>query len=280
METLNLPCLIFQTQRKWNDVFAADMRCGDLNANQLRQQFYLTQVSDQVDPFALKRLTPFDAPQHRFTHSYPGGRGESLSPAQCAALLFDEMRSLSWPFSLYGPYRQLINRMIDHMQYGFGMPFHDAALNMALKQQILSDKTPDSSLLKIKETISNYTNYNQLGFENELVPRLNDAVRNSVLPKFSRGVDYINGLGITVHDIYAVRISLLNLHISPQGWEGKLRYEAQDHFGLDDEDIQKKMFHQFTFFRIWFVLQRYKNFAFRPFMTNMEAVITIEGKRA
>jgi len=34
-----------------------------------------------------------------------------------------------------------------------------------------------------------------------------------------------------------------------------------------------------AFFRIWFVLQRYKQFGFKPFMNNMEAIIEITGDR-
>lgn len=37
--------------------------------------------------------------------------------------------------------------------------------------------------------------------------------------------------------------------------------------------------HQFRFFRIWFVLQRYEKTAIRPFMTNMAAEIVISGGR-
>ncbi|AML58575.1 hypothetical protein AXX16_2878 [Serratia rubidaea] len=54
---------------------------------------------------------------------------------------------------------------------------------------------------------------------------------------------------------------------------------GQDHFGLDVSDIRKKKFSQFQFFRIWFILQRFNRFGFRPFLTNMEAVIDIEGGR-
>ncbi|ADP10423.1 hypothetical protein EJP617_07420 [Erwinia sp. Ejp617] len=35
----------------------------------------------------------------------------------------------------------------------------------------------------------------------------------------------------------------------------------------------------FSNFRIWFVLQRYNQFAFKPFMTNMEATVEITGGR-
>lgn len=44
-------------------------------------------------------------------------------------------------------------------------------------------------------------------------------------------------------------------------------------------DISKLRFNQLRFFRIWFVLQRYNRFGFKPFMTNMEATIEVTGDR-
>jgi len=58
-----------------------------------------------------------------------------------------------------------------------------------------------------------------------------------------------------------------------------VHYKVQDHFGLDVDDLSKFKFSQFHFFRICFVLQRYNQFGFKPFMTNMEAAVEITGFR-
>ncbi|ATF93755.1 DUF3289 domain-containing protein [Cedecea neteri] len=58
-----------------------------------------------------------------------------------------------------------------------------------------------------------------------------------------------------------------------------VRYTVQDHFGLDNNDISKVKFKFFRFFGIWFILQRYSRFKFKPFMTNIEAKINITGER-
>ncbi|WP_105660924.1 DUF3289 family protein [Cronobacter dublinensis] len=34
---------------------------------------------------------------------------------------------------------------------------------------------------------------------------------------------------------------------------------------------------QFRFFKAWFILQRYERFAYRPFFTDMQATVTLEG---
>jgi len=81
-----------------------------------------------------------------------------------------------------------------------------------------------------------------------------------------------------VHDITATKIIIKGIKAVPGGWNADICYICQDHFGLDDSDIMKMKFKQHRFFRIWFVLQRYKEFGFKPFMTNMEATVSIGDK--
>ncbi|WP_420851641.1 DUF3289 family protein [Pantoea alhagi] len=169
-------------------------------------------------------------------------------------MLFDEMRSLSWPFSIYSPYRQLINKMIDHMQYADGTPFSDAALDMALRNQLLQDNSGKSSLKIIESVINNNLIYKERNFPMEKFNEFETAIQTTILPKFARKQDSINGLGITVHDIHSIEIKVLSLQVLNHSWEAKVEYVAQDHFGLDDNDIMKDKFRQFRFFKIWFVL--------------------------
>lgn len=81
------------------------------------------------------------------------------------------------------------------------------------------------------------------------------------------------------HDTWATHITVKSLQVDSESYRALVHYRVQDHFGLDDDDIRKIKFNQFRFFRIWFVLQRYNQFGFRPFMTNMEATVEITGKR-
>ncbi|PSH13648.1 hypothetical protein B7R74_19155 [Yersinia pseudotuberculosis] len=48
---------------------------------------------------------------------------------------------------------------------------------------------------------------------------------------------------------------------------------------LDNDNIKNSKFNGFNFFRIGFVLQRFNQFSFKPFMTNMEATVEIAGSR-
>jgi len=159
MSALQFPCTLFKSQNRMDDNSASDMRCGDLTESQLKMQFHLVDVSSRVDPWTLTKITPFLQPHSMFHGSR--GQGEKVTRQRCATILFDELRHLSRGFSFYGPYSHLIKEMIDHMQYGDGKPFSHASLNSALKRQIVDDKTENSTLLRIKESLHNNINWDK-----------------------------------------------------------------------------------------------------------------------
>ncbi|EXU75346.1 YPO3983 family protein [Erwinia mallotivora] len=274
------PQTIFTTQRRFNDYGASDMRHGDLSEARLKSEFGLTTISNVIDPYSLTRFTAFDNPQSRFSGAYGGvHRGGKVSVQECARLLFKEMQITSLPFSFVGPYRHLINQMLRHFQRASGSPFNDTQLNAAYRQKIKSNYAIKNTFTVMREAITTFIDYENKGFPQEKVNDLKSAINFSVLPKFDTFLNKINGMGITVHDVHATRIDILSLDVNDTGWKASVRFTAQDHFGLDAEDIRKQKFNQFHFFRIWFVLQRFNKFGFRPFLTKMDAVIEIEGSR-
>ena len=48
-----------------------------------------------------------------------------------------------------------------------------------------------------------------------------------ILPKFVRKEDNFNGLGITIHDIYAVQINILSLEVKNDRWVARVQYLAR-----------------------------------------------------
>ena len=279
MAALQFPCTLFKTQNRMGDYGAKDMRCGDLNEAQLKSHYRLDYISDRVDPWTLTRRSSMDRPQSMFCCNLRG-QGEKITRQQCAAMLFDEFRSLSRKFSLYGPYSHLIEKMITHMQTGNGTPFRDVALDRALKEQIVKDVSErNSTRILLSKAFRTNIDWESKHFPVENRDRLRDAVLSGKLPKFDRFQDNFNGMGITVHDTWATHITIKSLHIENDRYRAVVHYKVQDHFGLDRDDILKKKFSQFHFFRIWFVLQRYNQFGFKPFMNNMEATVEITGGR-
>jgi len=275
------PQTIFTTQRRFNDYGANDMRYGDMSAEKLRKEFDLENISNVVDPYMLTRLAAFDNPQSRFAGVYGRGRRrEKVSVQECASLLFQEMQITSLPYSWAGPYRHLINQMLRHFQHSVGTPFCDPQLNAAYRQKLDSDYATNNTRRKLQESIASFIDYKNKGFPQEKIADVKSALRITVLPMFdSLILDKINGMGITVHGVYATKIDILQLDVNEKGWRATVRFTGQDHFGLDEEDIRNTKFNQFQFFKIWFVLQRFNRFGFRPFFTNMEAVVTIGENR-
>lgn len=167
--------------------------------------------------------------------------------------------------------------MIDHFQNGNGAAYYNRGLDKAFLTLI--EQTENGHALgEIKKAINDkfaeaplYDNY--LPLEQQI----SRGIYSGELNKFNRTKDKFNGLGITVHDIHAQEIKLFSLYITGNSWNALVNFKAQDHFGLDKIDISNLIFKNHRFFRIWFFLQRHKNFACKPFFTNFSAAVSISG---
>lgn len=277
MSAVIFPKIIFKTRRWMDDYSSDDMRYGDLSESQLRNDFRLTNISAHVDPW---RLTAFRAsPQRQSLFYAPTIIQEKITPARCVSLLFDEFRQLARMFSFYGPYQHVIGEMITHMQKNSGMPFRSSSLDAALREQIMSDRSLKSSFIAIKTVLKNVIDWKNQAMDEAAIADFHDALKDTVLPKFIRIKDIINGLSLSVHDTCATHITIDSLAINNNRYRATVTYNVQDHFGLDKHDIRSKVFYQFRLFRLWFYLQRSQQFGYRPFMTNMQATVEITGGR-
>ncbi len=277
MPALRFPCAIFKTQKRMDDYRACDMHYGDLSERQLKTQYRLVDVSTRANPYRLTKITPFSQPQSMFHGSR--GEGAKITRQRCAAILFNEFRDLSRAFSIYGPYKPLIQQMITHMQIANGAPFRHMLLDRALREHIVKDKSDNSTLLRVDKALNKNIDWNNKNYPLEMKGEITKLILDGKLPKFDRFQDNFNGMGITVHDTWATHIIIKSLQIDNERYRALVYYKVQDHFGLDSEDILRFKFNQFRFFRIWFVLQRYSEFGFRPFMVDMEATVEVTGSR-
>ncbi|WP_380182848.1 DUF3289 family protein [Kalamiella sp. sgz302252] len=268
-QALRLPFIVFQTQNRMEDDSADDMRCGDLSELQLRKKFRLEKVSGMYDPWRAERtdfpISNYAVIRHKMSHS------------EVAAKLFNEFRRDSLPFSFLG-HRGLFTALIDHFQHGDGKPFSSSELNGAYKR-LIERRNEGSSLYKINEALTDILSKNTQFYPQQKKDALYEAVENSFLPNFNRWKDTINGLGMSVHGVYATKITLKSLEVDRGNYKAILHYKGQDHFGLDERDIMDPRFHHLNIFRIWFVLQRWQKYAYKPFLTNMEATITLTGSK-
>lgn len=287
LEPMSIPVLIYATKRTMDDYGAKDMHHGDLSEEALKGRFGLTDVSVKVNPYTLTLAPP--APVSPYGGFYPGSLMESepvvVSREESARLVFDEFRDLAKVFSFQGLYKNIITEMIDHMQGNSGTPYRSPLLDRALKEQILNDRSEQSSLLLIRDILMPAINYEYGFIPFDKKVKLFDEKGNfkdlsrAVLPKFGRLIDRTNGLVITVHDTWSTHITLESLEVTGDSFRARVHYRVQDHFGLDDADILNPVYREARVFRIWFVLQRYVKYGYRPFITEMNATVEISGRR-
>lgn len=280
-EPLPLPARIYQTVRQMDDYRAKDMRYGDLDTLALRNQFYIDvdNVSAKVNPRTLKlQPTASTATQYSpYAMQSLEQQMPSVSKGEATRLMFDEFRELAKLYSFHGPYKSIITEMITHMQENYGTPYSSPLLDQALKEQILNDHSDKSSLLKIKKAMKSAIDY-EYGFiplskENVFYREISEAI----LPKFDRKIDNTNGLVITVHDTWSTHITLVSLQVSGNSYRAMVHYRVQDHFGLDDDDVLNPVYREFRIFRLWFALQRWDQYGYKPFITEMNATVEITG---
>ena len=280
MYSMNFPCeLLFQKKNRINDASTDDMRHSDLSALEL-QSLGLNDVSTIVDPYSMTfKDNTVKYLNYPFITGYSFKDDQIVTPDECASILFDEMRELSGVFAS-GSYKHLIGEMINHFQHGDGRPFgYNALLNRAFSDLLRAKQYGDTPLGAIRKVINDYTRdkRKQVGSQS-FIWDVQTEISGTTLSKFNDPEDRFNGMGITIHDIYFQRIVLLNFRRYQIGWEADILFEAQDHFGLGREDITKKLYQSFRFFRIWFVLQRYNCFSFKPFVTNFNASVKLTGR--
>ncbi|WP_341509581.1 DUF3289 family protein (plasmid) [Photobacterium damselae subsp. damselae] len=173
-------------------------------------------------------------------------------------------------------YEPLILDLISHMEGNTGSKYELPALTKAMSNhRTTKEFSRDISVLISEELKAGK------GKLDLLSPKIiqTKLMANSILPKFNSWEDVINGLGLSVHDVYSVQVILKQISIEGEQFKATLQYKIQDHFGLDIPDVgNSKIFHTLSFFRTWFILQRYNKMGYKPFITEMNFNLYIEGK--
>lgn len=273
---INIPCTLFETISLFDDFSADDMQYGDM----VEQDFLslgLSDISAKVDPYRLIKYH-FPGPGSINVAFSASSSGTKISQRECTDILFAEMKELAKMLSFFGQYKTLIEDLIEHFRYGNGSNFHSQQLNLSFHEKI-NKYGYNSPIRIVKECIENGINSTpSTGYQPLILQSIKTKLLSSRLNKFNDFEDsFFNGLGISVHDISAQKISLLSFQKYAIGWSATIHFVAQDHFGLDVTDIKNKTYSKYRFFRIWFFLQRHKDFAFKPFFTNFNTIERIEN---
>lgn len=103
-------------------------------------------------------------------------------------------------------------------------------------------------------------------------------------PRFHNAGDFFTGLTMAVNDVWGAKAEIVSYEQYGNHYKGRVLVTLYDHFGLDYPDVgpdpdsgQVKPYGLLAGFRSWFVLQHYKKFAYKPFVSVMEMNYQIEG---
>lgn len=247
---LNLPAIIFQSKKPMDDENADDMQSGDKSKSQIMD---------------LGMFKPFNKLDYEF----------DLSASNHFANFRFFANSVSW-----GEYGVLTKMMIDRFEENIGSKFTHPLLDQAAKEHENTDavvnKLSELFVSKLKNTKGELTEIDIQSIWDSLA-KGQYAIH---LPGFDTKPDWLNGLGITVHGIWSLQLTLkkLDIDIINRTFSGEVAFKAQDHFGLNIDDVNGGKYFEFLrIFRSWFLLQRYDKFGYKPFITEMNHMRNISG---
>ncbi|EOW6772976.1 DUF3289 family protein [Cronobacter muytjensii] len=243
--------LIFNTFKKMNDFTADDMRYGDMTKEQILAQGKMNKI-DILGRELKVNFFNFDKTVDEH---------------------FESMDSMGY-WTAWGKYSDLIKIMLKKFKANEGGVLKHNLLNKAFSEHV----TTVECVNKIKGFIQLLLADNDYkSFSINDLNVLNEKIKNNVkLPKFDN-YDWFNGLGITIHDTYSSRIYLDYIDVSDGKFKAQISFQIQDHFGLDVADVNGKGFENLSWFCSWFILQRYTEYGYMPFINEADFTIFIEG---
>lgn len=237
--------LIYHTKRQMDDYQADDLQSGDMSMGDIMRLGEMYNFAFSAEAFA-----------------YP--------PSVHFGIL-----SAAVQFVSIGEYGPIIGKLINHFEASSGATYADPLLDEAMKTHTTTAAFTGRIQELISERLTAGGGALSSGDRDSIQAGLNSSVS---LPKFDTLADWVNGLGIAVHDVYAVRVELTELEYKEREFRGIVTYKVQDHFGLDELDVNGgKKFEYLAPFRSWFLLQRYNRYGYKPFITEMNFTADIKG---
>lgn len=246
--------------KKMNDFTVDDMRYGDLTKEQILAQGKLNRVNLFGKEF---KVNLFDFNKTVDEH-------------------FASMDSMAF-WTAWGEYAPLIQIMLEKFRKNEGGVLRHELLNRAFLEHETTKKCVNTIKQIIREILHD-NEFNQLSKDDldSLTAKISSRVK---LPKFD-DLDWFNGLGITIHDTYSTKIYLNGFEIMEievggfgrKSFKARLAFKIQDHFGLDIGDMNGKTFELSPWFCSWFILQRYRNYGFKPFINEANFNVWMEGR--
>lgn len=193
---------------------------------------------------------------------------------------FASMESMAF-WTAWGEYAPLIRIMLEKFRKNEGGILRHELLNKAF----LEHSNTKECVTKIRGfIIKRLHSSNFCSLSKSALKAINNDIKEIRLPKFT-DIDWFNGLGISIHDTFSTRIYIDNFiidekesgGISRKKFQVRLTFQIQDHFGLDISDMNCILFENISWFCSWFMLQRYNEYNFKPFINEANFSVWING---
>ena len=275
------PLLVFETKNKMDDFDAPDMTYGN-------------ESRSVIESYGL--MQPF---KNKMRYS-PSMGYDVVSEDQFnlpASEHFKRMRSLGNIFSsqLIGQVMgfetsHVFAEMVDKFQRNEGGYFESPELTLAMKNHESTDKFHKEILKCLKDNLRDGVLPRDI--LSMVIKYMNSDVKGegAPLPQFYVGSlpffhkNLTDGTVLAVHGIWSMRVYVESLEYKGTQVRGKLRFNIQDHFGLDVKDINHnsfdgnkdndgKPYEWINGFRSWYLLQHFKGYGYKPFITKMEFIL-------
>lgn len=259
----NYPSLVYDTENQFNDTNAPDMRYGDEDRFKIAEYGF---------------MKPFEAKVHYNAETNTRYYSEDQFSLP-ASEHFKRMRSLGdnvlfgVGFSSSGKTSGIFSKMVDKFERSEGGIYMHPLLDEAMRNHETT-ATFQAALLKCLGE-----NINSGSLPRDIAQITSQYMKDHhlALPHFKIiSSDFFNGTVVTVHGIWCMRVYVENLEHKGQQIRGKFRYEIQDHFGLNSDDINHssddafyKKFEWLQGFRSWYLLQHYSGYNYQPFITEI-----------
>jgi uncharacterized protein (TIGR03034 family) len=196
------------------------------------------------------------------------------------ALHRDDWELMCTTFFSTGELQDVILNMIDHFMDGSGASYS----NSTLTQKAFEHNSTQTYISAVESKLSTLLNtydgdisaLEYFASDRESNP-LVQALYGTNEPVYNTASDIINGLTICVDGLWGNKIEVTSFNLSENTYTYTLHYTLYDHFGLDQNDVEK--YGLLAGFRSWYVLQHYNEYngVYRPFLTMIEFDVTVSG---
>lgn len=262
----NFPLLVFETQNQMDAFDVADMTYGDESREKIESYGFIKPFKNEM------RYSP--------SRGYDVVSEDQFSLP--ASEHFKRMRSLGSNvaytgkgFSTEGATKGVFYEMVDKFEKNEGGTYSNPLLTNALKEHETTAKFHEALKKCLEDSLNNGELPDDIvGISSRYLGK--DGKIPSSLPKFDKfSKDLFNGTVLTVHDVWSMRVYVEQLEYKGSQVRGVFKYKVQDHFGLDTNDINHDLSDMAPYelidgFRSWYLLQHFKGYSFKPFITKMD----------